>query len=134
MSLIKLANYEEAEGTRAGPYTDFGADARGIATESRRIGTAAIAALKEREAALLTEHLIQEDKEKKQQAAAALEEAGATRFGGNPSKARKFAQLENEIASAEAAIVAAHAEYEKVKSRNEEILQAALDEAPQTLG
>lgn len=39
MSLIKLANYEEAEGTRAGPYTDFGADARGIATESRRIGT-----------------------------------------------------------------------------------------------
>ncbi|KAL6784266.1 VPS5B [Auxenochlorella protothecoides x Auxenochlorella symbiontica] len=198
MSLIKLANYEEAEGTRAGPYTDFGADARGIATESRRIGTAAVrcrrlarlavshltealvplhdelalapaavAALKEREAALLTEHLIQEDREKKQQAAAALEEAGATRFGGNPSKARKFAQLENEIASAEAAIVAAHAEYEKVKSRNEEelvawqaaksadyarmstsvalintrcservaeILQAALDEAPQTLG
>lgn len=39
MSLMKLANFEEAEGTRAGTYTDFGADARAIATESRRIGT-----------------------------------------------------------------------------------------------
>lgn len=39
MSLIKMANYEEAEGTKAGSYNDFGAGARAMATEARRFGT-----------------------------------------------------------------------------------------------
>ena len=45
--------------------------------------------------------------------------AGAAGFN-NPSKERKLAALDNEINYGEHALVAAHTEYETVKSRNEE--------------
>ena len=45
--------------------------------------------------------------------------AGAAGFN-NPTKERKLAALDNEINYGEHALVAAHTEYETVKSRNEE--------------
>lgn len=152
MSLIKLANYEEQEGGKCGQYTDIGLEARAIATDSRRIGAAAVryrrlgrvavgyltqalaplhdelaltpaalGALKERESALVTTHLIRDDIEKKRAAAVALEEAGALRFGGSSTKAKRVTQLQNEAAAAEATLTVAQTEYDRIKSRNVEV-------------
>ena len=119
-----------------------------------------MAALQEREAALLTVQSIEDDLHKRRAAVAALEEAGprrcgarqglpfaklptsrytlspsaaaatpafdpslpgtpmARRVGGDAAKQRKVVQLQNEVASLEAAAGAAKAEYERVKARN----------------
>lgn len=152
MSLIKLANFEEQEGSKCGQYSDVGLEARAIAADSRRVGAAllrcrrlgrlavgyvaqalaplhdelalapaAVAALRERESALLTTHLLREDIEKKGAAARGLEEAGALRLGGSTAKAKRVAQLQDEVAAAEAALTVADAEYARVKARNVEV-------------
>ncbi|KDD72865.1 hypothetical protein H632_c2800p1, partial [Helicosporidium sp. ATCC 50920] len=81
------------------------------------------AALRERESALLTTHLLREDIEKKGAAARGLEEAGALRLGGSTAKAKRVAQLQDEVAAAEAALTVADAEYARVKARNVEELE-----------
>ena len=44
-----------------------------------------------------------------------------SRVGGDAAKARKVAQLQNDVSALEAALVAAQQEYERVKARNLEV-------------
>lgn len=77
-------------------------------------------ALSEREEQLLTVNSLQEELERKKGGVATLEaEAGQVLGGG--TKARKLQQLQNDVAALEAALVAAEAEYDKVKQRNMEV-------------
>lgn len=151
LAFIRLAKYEDEHGGQCGPYSEFSSAAKTIATDSRRVGMAAVrmsrlarsttaesvgaleplhlelalapavtAALREREAALLTVDSIQEDLDRKRASLAGVEEGqGGT---GDANKARKAATLRNEIASLEAAVEAAQAEYDRVKGRNLEEL------------
>ena len=43
------------------------------------------------------------------------------RVGGDAAKARKVAQLQNDVSALEAALLAAQQEYERVKARNLEV-------------
>ena len=80
-----------------------------------------VGALKEREAALLTVQSIDEDLDRRRRAVEQLEETGSRRAGGDPAIARRVAGMQNALASLEAALEAAKAEYERVKSRNREV-------------
>ncbi|KAL3145148.1 hypothetical protein ABBQ38_001750 [Trebouxia sp. C0009 RCD-2024] len=83
------------------------------------LAPAAIKALKEREAALLTLHAIEADLEKRRHAVALLDsEAQKTPGGVDKAKGRKADNLRNEVAGLEAAVQAASQEYDRVKSRN----------------
>lgn len=153
LALIRLAKYEDEEGGRAaGPYTAFGAAAKGVAGDARRVGMAAVrmsrlarsatveavgaleplhtelalapavtAALREREAAMLTAHSMGEHVGRRRAALAAVEDGPSSGGGGgDPAKARaRAAALRNEIAAAEAALEAAQGEYGRVRGRNE---------------
>lgn len=78
-------------------------------------------ALAEREEQLLTVNSLQDELERKRASVVALEaEAGQVLGGG--TKGRKLQQLQNDVAALEAALVAAEAEYDKVKERNKEVL------------
>lgn len=80
------------------------------------LAPAVVAALKEREAALLTVDTIKEDLERKKASLQQLE------VSGDPNRGRKVSQYQNEIAALDAALASAEAEYERVKARNEEEL------------
>ncbi|PRW57356.1 sorting nexin 2B [Chlorella sorokiniana] len=159
LSLVKLAKFEDEEGTKCGQYSELGVGARAVANDARRVGLAAVrqsrlaraangqamealeplhdelamspamaAALREREAALLTVQSIEDDLDKKRRAAAALDEAGARRVGGDAAKQRKVAALQNEVSALEAALEAARREYERVKARNLQELERTRGE------
>ncbi|PSC68192.1 sorting nexin 2A [Micractinium conductrix] len=89
---------------------------------------AVVAALREREAALLTAQSIEEDLDKRRRAAGQLEEAGARRVGGDAAKARKVAALQNDVAALEAALEAAKQEYGRVTERNLQELERSRQE------
>ncbi|KAL4447991.1 hypothetical protein ABPG75_005210 [Micractinium tetrahymenae] len=95
---------------------------------------AVVAALKERETALLTAQSIEEDLANRRAAAAALEESGARRVGGDAAKARKVAALQNEVAALEAALEAAQQEYDRVKGRNLQELERTRQERSAEFG
>ncbi|EFN57618.1 hypothetical protein CHLNCDRAFT_142705 [Chlorella variabilis] len=159
LSLMKLAKYEDEEGSKCGQYSDLGVGARAVGADARRVGQAAVrqsrlarmangqamealeplhdelavspavtAALREREAALLTVQSIEDDLERRRRAVAALEEAGPRRVGGDAAKARKVAAMQNEVSALEAALTAAQQEYERVKARNLEELERVRQE------
>ncbi|KAK9835396.1 hypothetical protein WJX81_006991 [Elliptochloris bilobata] len=75
-------------------------------------------ALRERESALLTVQALEEELEKKRRGVAALEEEGRAVFGGDKGKTRRVAGLNADKAALEAALLAARAEYERVRDRN----------------
>ncbi|KAK9805542.1 hypothetical protein WJX72_004051 [[Myrmecia] bisecta] len=154
LSLIKIAKFEEEEGTKCGQYTESAAHSKTISADAKRFGMASVRlsrlsrtataqttvalsplhdhlaltpavlkALKEREAALVTAQAIAEDLEKKRKSVGALEEQGDKRFGGDKNATRKVANLQNDVAALEAALQAAQAEYDRVKTRNNEELE-----------
>lgn len=90
--------------------------------EELALAPAAVGALREREAALLTVQLVEEDIEKKQRELAALEASGARVLGGDPPKARRLAGVRNDLAALDAALAAARAEYARVAQRNKQDL------------
>ncbi|KAL4859717.1 5'-3' exoribonuclease 2 [Chlorella vulgaris] len=42
LSLVKLGRYEDEEGSKCGQYSDLGVGARAVATDAKRVGTAAV--------------------------------------------------------------------------------------------
>jgi hypothetical protein len=42
LSLVKLGRYEDEEGSKCGQYNDLGVGARAVATDAKRVGTAAV--------------------------------------------------------------------------------------------
>jgi sorting nexin-1/2 len=82
------------------------------------LAPAATSALKEREAALVTQQAITADLDRRRKAISALDHTG-----GDMAKAKKLIGLKNEAASLDAAHTAAEAEYIKVRDRNAQELQ-----------
>lgn len=95
---------------------------------------AVVAALREREAALLTVQSIEEDLERRRRAVVQAEEAAARRVGGDAAKARKVAALQNDVAALEAALTAAQQEYDRVKARNLQELERSRQERSANFG
>ncbi len=42
LSFVKLAKYEDEEGSKCGQYSDLGVGARSVAADARRVGQAAV--------------------------------------------------------------------------------------------
>lgn len=145
LALVRLGKYEDEEGSgKLGSYTELGTGARTMAANYRQSGIAAIRcsrlarsatsesvtaleplhtelalapaiveALKDRESALLTTQSIKEDISRRRNALQAP----------NALPPARVHVIQDELAALEAASEVADAEYERIKSRNQEELQ-----------
>jgi len=86
------------------------------------VAPAAIKALREREAALLTEQALQEEADQKRDAIATLQREGSKVYGSDQGKRRRVEGLEKEVRDLDRALSAAAAEYRRVLGHNQEEL------------
>lgn len=86
--------------------------------EALAMAPAAIKALKEREAALVTAQSLRDDADSRRASIATLQREGSKVYGSDRSKARKEEALLAEVHALEQAESAAEAEYERVLSHN----------------
>jgi len=153
LALVRLAKYEDEEGSKCGEYTEIGAGAKRIGADARRVGMTAVrtyrlarSATNEAVSALEPLHtelalapaVVEALKERE----AALVTVDTIRDGiarkaealsiaeqsTDINQVRKAQTVRNEVASLEAACDAAEAEYEKVKGRNKTELQRWREE------
>lgn len=75
-------------------------------------------ALRQREKQLLTADTLQGDLEARQRSIRELEAAGAKVFGGDQAKQRRVAELQLDMSRLEMSIMAAKAEYDRIKAAN----------------
>ncbi|KAG2449349.1 hypothetical protein HYH02_005504 [Chlamydomonas schloesseri] len=90
----------------------------GVLHEYLGLMPAAHKGLRAREKALLTADTLQADLEARRRAISDLEAAGAKVLGGDAAKAKKVAELSGDVAVLEQSIVAARAQYDKIKDIN----------------
>eukprot|EP00887_Chlorella_sp_A99_P004757 scaffold4.g4757.t1 len=128
LSFLKVAKYEDEEGSKLGPYSELGVGARLVATDARRLGMAAVrlSRLSRVATGQAVEALapLHDELAMAPAAAAALKEretALLTVHSIDEDMERRKRAM-NELAAAEHAADAAKREYERVKARNTEEL------------